>query len=122
MGQGAVNFDFTINLTTIIGVVVWLVTLGIAWAKFGGRMDILELRVSSVEKTLDKIADVLVTFQTNEKTLVVIEEQITNLQRQQTLLHDTVEQLRKGDGWITGRRSGIEGEYPETTPRARHRD
>lgn len=111
-----VVFDFTVNLTTILGVIVWLITLAIAWTKFGGRMDLLELRVTNVEKALDKIATALTLFGTNEKALVMIQEQISTLQRDQATLHETVERLRVGEGFIAGpRRGSVQGEYSRIT-------
>ena len=117
---GPVAFDFTINLTTILGVVVWLVTLAIAWTKFGGRLDLLELRVSNVEKALDKIATALTLFGTNEKTLVLLQEQLSTLQRDLSTLHETVERLRVGEGFISGpRRGNVQGEYSRVSLAAR---
>lgn len=37
---------------------------------------------------------------------------LKTLSEQFTSLSKTVEDLRRGDGWITHRRSSIEGEYP----------
>lgn len=112
MAGNVVSLDLSINLTTIIGIVVWLVTLAIAWTKFGGRIDMLELRVTNIEKALEKIATVLTLQHTNEKTLVVMTEQLAALQKEQSTLHEVVESLRRGEGYITGpRRGNVEGEY-----------
>lgn len=106
-------FDFTINLTTIIGVAVWIITMAIAWTKFGGRMDLLELRVSHVESAMEKIATALEMLAGSEKSLVLIHEQISTLQRDLSTLHATVEQMRVGEGFISGpRRGNMQGEYP----------
>lgn len=113
---GPVVFDFTLNLTTIMGIVIWLITLAVAWTKFGGRMDLLELRVSNVEKALDKIADALTKFGLNEKSLILIQEQLSSLQKDHATLHETVERLRVGEGFIAGpRRGNIQGEYSRIT-------
>lgn len=121
--SGGVAFDFTINLTTIIGVIVWLVTLAVAWTKFGGRMDMLELRVSNVEKALDKIATAIGLFGSNEKSLIVMQEQITTIQRDLSTLHETVERLRVGEGFIAGpRRGNVQGEYSRITMGMRDED
>lgn len=108
------QLDLSINLTTIIGVIVWLVTLAIAWTKFGGRIDMLELRVTNIEKAVEKIAITLETFQNNQKLLILMEQSIATMQKQHQTLHDTVEELRRGQGWISGaRRTSVDGEYPQ---------
>jgi hypothetical protein len=109
---GGLIIDTTINLPVVFGVVVWLVTIILAWSKFGGRIDIIELRVSHMEKTLETIAKTLELFQSNEKTLVAIQLQLATIQSAHTTLNTTVEDLRRGQGWITGpRRGNIDGEY-----------
>jgi len=111
-GVGGPQFDFTINLTTILGIIVWLVTLAIAWSKFGGRIDMLEFRVTNIEKAVEKIATTLVLLQSNEKQIIVMSEHVASIQKEFATLHATVEQLRRGEGYVTGpRRGNIEGEY-----------
>lgn len=95
----------------IVGLVVWLVTIAIAWARIGGRIDMLTLRVSNIEEALKKIADVLTIQHANEKAQIATGEQIASLQKEVTMLHATVEGLRRGEGYITTRRASIEGEY-----------
>lgn len=112
------QLDLSINLTTIIGVIIWLVTLAIAWTKFGGRIDMLELRVGNIEKAMEKIADTLAMFHNNEKLLILMEQQMATIQKQHASLNDTVEALRRGDGWITKpRRDDVNGEYPNSVLR-----
>jgi hypothetical protein len=109
---GGIVIDTTINLPVVVGVLVWLATIVIAWTKFGGRIDIIELRVSHMEKTLEAIAKTLELFQSNEKTLVTIQLQLATIQSSHATLNSTVEDLRRGEGWITGpRRGNLEGEY-----------
>lgn len=109
---GGIVIDTSINLTTIIAVVVWLVTIAIAWTKLGGRMDMLEFRIANIEEAIKKIADVFERQSTNEKQLLVLQEQQATSAREISLMYSTIEQLRKGEGWITGpRRGNLEGEY-----------
>jgi hypothetical protein len=109
-------FDATIsagNLITIVfGAVVWAITLAVAWTKFGGRMDMLEFRVDLVEKTLARIADVLEKFSVNERDVALLKQEMAALQTDQSVLHATVEGLRKGEGFIQApRRGNVDGEY-----------
>ncbi len=108
-----VTFDFTINLTTMMGVAVWLVTLVVAWTKFGGRIDIIELRVSNMEQALRDVAAALKLLHANETSLAVLQTQIAALQKEQSTIHETVEGLRRGHGFIQGR-GGIDGQYSRT--------
>lgn len=109
-----VSFDMSINLTTIIGIAVWLVTLAVAWTKFGGRIDMIELRVKNVEDAIRTIAETLAMFNKNETQLALIQQTLATLQKDHVMLHETVELLRRGEGFITGpRRGNIEGAYPK---------
>lgn len=109
---GGIVIDTTINLPFLLTAIMVLGGIFIAWTRFGGRIDIIELRVSHMEKTLETIAKTLELFQSNEKTLMAIQLQLASMQRDHSILNETVEQLRRGDGWITGQRRGnLEGEY-----------
>ena len=70
------TFDLSINagnlITILFGAIIWVVTLAVAWTKFGGRMDMLEFRVELVEKTLERIAEVLEKFSVNEKEVALL--------------------------------------------------
>ncbi|MDI3563570.1 hypothetical protein [Bradyrhizobium sp. Arg816] len=110
------TFDPTINagnlITIVLGVVIWTVTLAVAWTKFGGRMDMLEFRVGLVEDALGKIAAVLDKFSANEREVALLKQEVSALQVDYSTLHATVEGLRKGEGFIQNpRRSNIDGEY-----------
>ena len=110
------TFDATIsagNLITILfGAIIWVITLAVAWTKFGGRMDILEFRIDLVEKTLIRIADVLEKFNLNEREVALLKQEVSALQVDYSVLHATVEGLRKGEGFIQApRRTNVDGEY-----------
>lgn len=110
------TFDATISagniITILFGVVIWIITLAVAWTKFGGRMDILEFRVKLVEDTLERIALVLEKFTTNEKEVALLKQEVAALQVDFSTLHMTVEGLRKGEGYIQNpRRANLDGEY-----------
>lgn len=101
------------NLITIsFGTIIWIITLAVAWTKFGGRMDMLEFRVKLVEDTLEKIATVLEKFTANEKEMALLKQEVAALQVEYSTLHSTVEGLRRGEGFIQGpRRGNIDGEH-----------
>ncbi len=109
------TFDASISagnlLTILFGIIVWVITLAVAWTKFGGRMDLLEFRVELVEKTLVRIADVLEKFNVNEREVALMKQEVSALQVDYSVLHATVEGLRKGEGYIQVRRANLDGEY-----------
>lgn len=97
----------------VIVSVVWIVTLAVAWAKFGGRIDLLDLRMKNMEDTNQLIATTLREFNKNDKELALLRQEHAALQKDFSTLYETVEAMRKGEGFITGpRRGNMEGEYP----------
>lgn len=109
------------NLITIASMVaLWLITLAVAWTKFGGRMDMLEFRIKLMEDTLVRVAQVLEKFTASEKELLLLKTEVTALQADYTTLNVTVEELRRGKGWIqSGRYYGVDGEYPRSVNEGR---
>lgn len=109
------------NLITIFAmVVIWIITLTVAWTKFGGRMDMLEFRVKLMEDTLTKVALVLDKFTANEKEVLLLKTEVAALQADYSVLNITVEELRRGKGWIqNGRYIGVDGEYPRSATEGR---
>jgi hypothetical protein len=110
------NIDTTVNIWNILmvffGAVVWIVTIAIAWTKFGGRMDMLEFRTKLIEDTLVRITSVLEKFSSNEKDVVLMKSEVVALQTAYVSLNSTVEDLRRGRGWIQSDiRSGVDGQY-----------
>lgn len=110
--NGGVTFDLSINLGNVITVLVGVVTLTLAWSKLGGRLTMLEYRVTTIETTLKDISTVLKTFSTNEKELALTKQTLTSHEAQIALLQEAIEGLRRGEGYIIGpRRGNLEGEY-----------
>lgn len=102
-------------LTIVFGAIVWVVTLSVAWTKFGSRMDMIEFRIKLMEDTLAKIELILEKFSANEKDVLLLKSEMAALQLDYATLNTTVEELRRGKGWIqTGRYIGVDAEYPRT--------
>lgn len=104
--------DMSINLTTIIGIVVWVITLTVAWTKFGGRMDMLEYRVSNLETAVTKIANAMERFADNGTELKLLKQELAAIQTNFTMLNQTVEDLRRGRAWV---QKDLDREYPPRT-------
>jgi predicted PurR-regulated permease PerM len=117
-GGHEVTFDPTINivslLTLLIGGVVWLITIVIAWTKIDRRIDKIDFRVDLVEKTLEKISNTLDLMTKNNTQIALMAQELTALHLSHTTLNKTVEDLRRGTGWITSSRDSITGEYSRT--------
>ena len=115
--HGGIVFDGTINLgnilTIVFGGAIWMITLAVAWTKFGGRMDMLEFRVDLLEKTLEGIKSILEKFVAQETELKLIKAAQVAQQLEIANLQRTIEGLRRGKGFINdGTRNGLaEEEY-----------
>jgi len=96
-----------------IGCAVWIGTLALAWGRFGGRIDILDMRMKSMEDSNRIIAEALREFNKNDKELALLRSDHAALQKDFSTLYETVEKMRRGEGYIQGpRRANIDGEYP----------
>lgn len=106
------QLDMSINLTTIIGVVVWIVTIAVAWSKFSARIDMIEYRVGELEKAMIKIAATLELLAKNDKDLALLKQQLVTLETNYTTLNTRVEGLSRGEGFVqSGRRGNVDGQY-----------
>lgn len=109
---GGITFDATINIGNILTIVLGLIAFTVAWVKLGGRMDMLEYRVEGVEDTLKLVAAALNKFAGNEADIKLLRVELAAAQKAHATLFETVENLRKGKGWIIDDgRPGINGEY-----------
>jgi hypothetical protein len=99
------TFDPSITLGAILNALVLLVGFVGAFVRIGGRIDLLALRMEAVEKKIDASSDV-------GKRVAILEERVTNHVTMLTTVQRDVSDLRHGQGFITGARRGIDGEYP----------
>ena len=66
----------------------------------------LKAQMDKMSEELEKLAEVITK-------MAVQETHIENLRQQVTMLQRTVEELRRGDGWIKSTpRGGVNGDYP----------
>lgn len=98
------TFDPTITSGAILNAVVLLVGFVVAFTRIGGRIDLLAQRLGSVEAAIKDARDF-------ENRLSINEERITNHGRSITTVQQDVSDLRRGQGFITGHRKGVDGEY-----------
>ena len=98
------TFDPSISFGALLNAAVLLVGFVVAFTRIGGRIDLLVQRLKAVEDTLKDTRDF-------EKRLTINEERITNHGRSIGVLQEDLSDLRRGKGFITGNRKGVEGEY-----------
>ena len=98
------TFDPSISFGALLNAAVLLVGFVVAFTRIGGRIDLLAQRLKAVEDTLKDTRDF-------EKRLTINEERITNHGRSIGVLQEDLSDLRRGKGFITGNRKGVEGEY-----------
>ncbi len=99
------TFDPSITLGAVLNAVVLLVGFVVAFTRIGGRIDLLAQRLASVEKKLDTAAD-------HDKRVSILEERVTNHVQMLTTTQRDISDMRRGEGFITGHRKGVDGEYP----------
>ena len=90
----------------ILNAIVLLIGFTIAFTKIGGRLDLLEQRLGSVEETLKHQRDVA-------ERLVIIETRQATHGQMIAALQTEILNLRHGRGFVQPRsEGGINGEYP----------
>ena len=98
------NFDPTISWGAAIEIAVLLVGFIAAFTRIGGLIGLMTLRLERLEKAVEKLAD-------NNTRLAILEERVTNHSKMIATNHNIIEDLRHGNGFVAGARSGVDGAY-----------
>ena len=105
------TFDPTLSFGAILNAAVLLVGFVVAFTRIGGRIDLLAQRFdafkekfSEIEKKIDQSSD-------HDKRVAILEERVTNHVRMLTTAQRDISDLRRGEGFITGHRKSVDGEY-----------
>ena len=98
------TFDPSITLGAILNAAVLLVGFVVAFTRIGGRIDLLSLRLVSVEETVKGSSS-------TDKRLAIVEERQVNHGTNLTTVQRDISDLRRGKGFISGNRPGVDGEY-----------
>jgi Tfp pilus assembly protein PilE len=107
------TFDPSVSLGNVATIVTGIIMLSLAWSRLGSRLTMLEYRVTQVEAALAKIANALEKFAEQETSFKLMDQRLVSVEKENATLHETVELMRRGEGYITGgRRGNLEGEYP----------
>jgi uncharacterized coiled-coil protein SlyX len=105
------TFDTSINVPGAVALVVFVGGIIGGWYKFGGRLNMLEYRVESIEKTLNILSETLKSIAETDKKMAVIDQRQLALENSNAAMQEIIEGLRRGEGYITMRRANLEGEY-----------
>jgi len=98
------TFDPSITLGALLNAVALLIGFVGAFVRIGGRIDLLSQRLLAVENTLVDKRD-------HEKRLSIAEERLANHGSALATLQRELSSLRRGEGFIRGHRSDVDGEY-----------
>lgn len=99
------TIDPTISYGAILNAAALLVGFLVAFIRLGGRIDILSIRLGAVE-------DAVKGNSSTDKRLAILEDRQTNHATLISTIQRDLSDLRHGDGYVIGRRVGIDGEYP----------
>lgn len=107
------TFDPTINVTNLVAIGLAAIAFIGGWYKFGGRLDMLEFRVASIEKTLEIIAKAIEKQTSNETHLALVDQRVTSTEGMISNISTEISDLRRGKGFIRSGvpHSGVDGEY-----------
>jgi hypothetical protein len=99
------TFDPSISTGAILNAIVLLVGFVVAFTRIGGRIDLLSMRMGSLEKAITASVD-------HDKRITILEERATNHGTMLSTAQREISDLRRGEGFITRHRQTIDGEYP----------
>jgi hypothetical protein len=93
------TFGALLNFAGIVGIgLIYLI-------RMEGKMNVFGVRIVALEKTVAKLVE-------TDVRLATIEERLTNHVKMLTTVQGDLSDLRRGNGWITRSRTGLDGEYP----------
>lgn len=101
------TIDPTITFGALLNAAVLFIGFIVAFTRIGGRIDLLAQRLTSVEEAMRSHRDL------NERLAIIETRQATHGQMI-AAVQTTVDDLRRGRGFIQGGRQdgGLSGEYP----------
>lgn len=98
------TFDPTVTFGAILNAAVLFVGFVGAFVRIGGRIDLLALRMEAMEEAIRDHREF-------DKRLTTTEERLTNHVAMLTTAQRDISDLRRGEGFITGHRKSVDGEY-----------
>jgi len=105
------TFDPTINITNLVAIALAALAFIGGWYKFGGRLDMLEFRVNTIDSTLKIIAVAIEKQASNEKHIALVDQRVATTEGMVSNLSNELSDLRRGKGWINKNTPRPDGEY-----------
>lgn len=99
------TFDPTVTLGAILNLGGIISVALIYLIRMEGKMNLFALRIKALEGSVAALVK-------TDVRLATIEERLTNHVQMLTTAQRDISDLRRGEGFITNRRSTVEGEYP----------
>jgi hypothetical protein len=99
-----IAFDPTVSWGAIINALVLLAGFIAAFTRIGGLIGLMNLRLERLEKAVEKLGD-------NNTRIAILEERVTNHGKMIATNQNIIEDLRHGNGFGAGARSGVDGAY-----------
>lgn len=96
------TIDPTITYGAVINAFVLFIGFVVAFTRIGGRIDLLAQRLERVEKAVERLGD-------NNTRIAILEERVTNHGKMIATNQAIIEDLRKGNGFISSPRQNIDG-------------
>lgn len=98
------TLDPSITMGAVINAAVLLIGFVVAFARIGGRIDLLSQRMEAVETAVKAGTD-------TDKRISILEERLGNHVKMLTTSQRDISDMRRGEGFITGHRKSVDGEY-----------
>lgn len=79
----------------------------------GDRLEAIEETLKGVQAELKTLTEILIKIAEMRGEYALLDQRITNAEQRQAATDKLIDDLRRGQGWITGpRRQSVEGRYP----------
>lgn len=98
------TFDPTISWGAILNAAVLLLGFVVAFARIGGRIDLLAQRLKAVEEAIKQQSN-------NNTRIAILEERVTNHGKMIAASQQDISDLRRGSGFISVHRQSVDGEH-----------
>lgn len=106
------TFDSTITFGALLIVGAQIATMFWFAARMDKRVDLLASHVENLGKKVDAQAAEIKEYTKIGERFATLEGRVTNHAAMMSVTQRDVSDLRRGNGFISAPRGGIEGEYP----------
>ena len=105
------TFDPTITIGAVLIVISQIGTMFWFAARMDKRIDLLAVHVDNLAKRVDAQAETIKEYTRIGERFAVLEGRVTNHGAMIAVIHQDIDGLRRGNGFIRGHSGGLDGEY-----------